>query len=162
MPPIVDAPAKLTIPPPNSTFTDMLQWLCLHHPLMAKTVERMIAGFMAKQRTARPPGVSSFCNGQLEYTHVVVTDETALLAPVEGRLGRKIHDVIPAYAVEDFYRCHHAVKQTGHPKAYVQTRPDGSRWDVAVMSPHSDLVMVHVERAAPFLTLACVVGRVLA
>lgn len=142
------SPPKRAVPeePPDfGNFTDDLQFLALERPHALAVVRHLVTGLATRYRASPLPAITLELSGVLEYRDVRVYDPAALLAPAEGRLGRRLQDIMPSYVTEQFLRAFHRAKRTREAASMVTTRDDGGgNWRSTIILPKPDLVVVTV------------------
>jgi hypothetical protein len=81
--------------------------------------------------------------GQMEYRAIEVHDPSVLIASPLDRLGRKIHNILPAVLMEHFDRATFQARKTGRPASYDFPVRDAT-FRATVAAPSKDSIIASV------------------
>lgn len=104
----------------------------------------LVKGIIAKHRPAPLPAMIATLTAGLEYVAIDVNDTRALVAPIEGRLGRRMSDVVPAVLMEAFDRKLCAARKSRRPQVFPYQGPSGYHWNVRILMPTPDIIVTNV------------------
>lgn len=136
-----------------------MQWMALVLPDTMQMIERQVEGVILPYRpppaeTGRTELAGIFnLNSQMEYRTFDVRDPAVLLASPEGRLGRKIHDILPSDLMDRFDRCLSRARKALRPATY--TYPvNGVNYKATIVVPTRDTILVSLAKVLG-LVAAC-------
>jgi hypothetical protein len=147
--PIV-APPAVVLPADNASLPDMIQWFTLNQPHTLELVHECLRKVLHQmrpppQKRKRESALLVTLNSQQEFRTVKVHDPSVLLSPAEGRLGRKMRDVLPSALMDRFDRALFKAKRTGKPSSYLFP-VDETIGRGTVLTPTADTIIISVSK----------------
>jgi hypothetical protein len=128
----------------------MIQWFTLNQPHTLELVHDCLRKVLHQmrpppQKRKRETALLCTLNSQQEFRTVTVHDPSVLLAPAEGRLGRKIRDVLPSALMDRFDRALFRARRTEQPASYLFP-VDGMMGRATILTPTADTIIISVSK----------------
>ena len=145
-------------PPPEAAFGDKLQWFAGNQPHVLEVLAHMAEAMLEEFRPAKiyiprrrlprfspTPAMTVELTGDLRYRAIRVFDTDCLVAPIEGRIGKYMADVMPADLTARFMRCLERARRDLRPRSYTY-QLNGITYRSTIFAPSEDTVAVTVTR----------------